>query len=107
LQHLAFPTRVRHRGQASDRRAGSVKPADSIVFVVDDDASMREALAGLVRSVGFRVETFEQAEDFLEQRRPDTAACVTLAYEVFRANLRPIMPVQRIFYPGELNTHAG
>jgi FixJ family two-component response regulator len=78
LQHLAFPTRVRHRGQASDRRAGSVKPADSIVFVVDDDASMREALAGLIRSVGFRVETFEQAEDFLEQRRPDTAACLVL-----------------------------
>ena len=55
-----------------------MKPPDPIVFVVDDDASLREALAGLIRSVGFRVETFAQAEDFVEHARPDTAACLVL-----------------------------
>jgi FixJ family two-component response regulator len=39
---------------------------------------VREALAGLIRSVGFGVQTFGQAEDFLEHRRPDTAACLVL-----------------------------
>ena len=37
------------------------------VFVVDDDAAMRESLRFLVESVGLDVETFERAEDFLER----------------------------------------
>lgn len=38
--------------------------AEPIVFVVDDDASLREALKSLLRSVGLRVEVFGSAADF-------------------------------------------
>jgi FixJ family two-component response regulator len=48
------------------------------VFVVDDDLSMREALSSLIRAIGFRVETFETAEDFLQHLLLpfDRPACV-------------------------------
>lgn len=52
--------------------------AQSIVFVVDDDASLREALKSLLRSVGLRVETFGAAADFLKYKLPDAAACLVL-----------------------------
>jgi FixJ family two-component response regulator len=55
-----------------------VKPADTVVFVVDDDSSVREALSSLIRSVGLRVETFGSAREFLEYRRPDVAQCLVL-----------------------------
>jgi FixJ family two-component response regulator len=55
-----------------------VKSKDSIVFVVDDDSAVREALSSLVRSAGLRVETFSSAREFLGHERPDTAACLVL-----------------------------
>jgi FixJ family two-component response regulator len=54
------------------------KTADSLVFVVDDDASMREALSSLIRAVGLRVETFSSAMDFLRHKRSDLPACLVL-----------------------------
>ena len=51
---------------------------DAIVFVIDDDESLREALKSLIRSVGLRVETFASARDFLESPRPDLPACLIL-----------------------------
>jgi FixJ family two-component response regulator len=51
---------------------------DAMVFVIDDDESMREALKSLIRSVGLRVQTFASAQEFLESRRPDVAACLIL-----------------------------
>jgi len=51
---------------------------DAIVFVIDDDESIREALKSLIRSVGLRVETFTSAREFLESKRPDLAACLIL-----------------------------
>ncbi|AXO63160.1 response regulator transcription factor [Pseudomonas chengduensis] len=55
-----------------------MKPLDPIVFVVDDDLSVREALSSLIRSVGLRVETFASAQDFLRYQRPDVTACLVL-----------------------------
>jgi RNA polymerase sigma factor (sigma-70 family) len=55
-----------------------MKPLDPIVFVVDDDLSVREALSSLIRSVGLRVETFASAQDFLRHQRPDATACLVL-----------------------------
>ena len=52
--------------------------AEAIVFVVDDDASVREALRGLIRSVGLDVETFASAQDFLAQPRAERASCLVL-----------------------------
>jgi FixJ family two-component response regulator len=50
----------------------------SIVFVVDDDASVREALKSLIRSVGLRVELFRSAQEFLQWKKPDAASCLIL-----------------------------
>jgi FixJ family two-component response regulator len=49
-----------------------------MVFVVDDDASVREALDSLIRSAGLRVETFSSADEFLRHARPDIPACLVL-----------------------------
>lgn len=55
-----------------------MSPSDSLVCVVDDDAAVREALGGLLRAYGFRVETFESAETFLGSARPDAPTCAVL-----------------------------
>jgi FixJ family two-component response regulator len=52
--------------------------ADDIVFVVDDDASVCEALSSLVRSAGLRVQTFGSAQAFLGRRRWGVPACLVL-----------------------------
>jgi len=49
-----------------------------VVFVVDDNASVREALDSLIRSAGLRVETFACGRDFLRHPRPGVPACVVL-----------------------------
>ena len=51
---------------------------DAIVFVIDDDESVREALKSLIRSVGLRVETFASAREFLDSSRPDLPGCLIL-----------------------------
>jgi FixJ family two-component response regulator len=52
--------------------------AQSVVFVVDDDASVREALSSLFRSVGLRVEVFVSAMDFLRAPKPEIPSCLVL-----------------------------
>jgi len=49
-----------------------------IVFVVDDDPSMRNALTNLFRSVGLRVEVFGSAPELLQSKLPDVASCLVL-----------------------------
>ena len=49
-----------------------------IVFVIDDNSSVRKALSRLVKSAGFRAEAFASAEAFLEQPLPNVPACVVL-----------------------------
>ena len=49
-----------------------------MVFVIDDDESIREALKSLIRSVGLSVETFASAHEFLQSSRPDVPACLIL-----------------------------
>ena len=51
---------------------------EPIVFAVDDDSSMREALSRLFRSIGMRARIFASAEEFLAFSRPDAPACVVL-----------------------------
>ena len=55
-----------------------MKTGDSIVFVVEDDAAVREALSSLIRSAGLRVELFSSARDFLRANTPDMPACLVL-----------------------------
>lgn len=49
-----------------------------IVFIVDDDESMRRSLTNLLRSVGLRVEAFATAQEFLRGKRPDLPGCLVL-----------------------------
>jgi FixJ family two-component response regulator len=60
----------------SPRNGASVE--EPIVYVVDDDASVREALGNLFRSVGLRVEMFGSAHEFLQSKLPDVAGCLIL-----------------------------
>jgi FixJ family two-component response regulator len=50
----------------------------SAVFVVDDDASIREALDGLFRSIGLQAKTFGSAAEFLQHKLPDAPSCLVL-----------------------------
>jgi FixJ family two-component response regulator len=51
---------------------------NSIVYVVDDDNSMREAVGMLLRSVGLQVELFASADEFLAFQMPDVPSCLIL-----------------------------
>jgi FixJ family two-component response regulator len=52
--------------------------AEPTVFIVDDDAPLRESLRNLIRSVGLRVELFASAQEFLQSRQPDAPSCLVL-----------------------------
>jgi len=53
-------------------------PGAPVVFVVDDDSSVRDSLRRLITSVGFNVEVFPTAQAFLKARRPDGPGCLVL-----------------------------
>jgi FixJ family two-component response regulator len=48
------------------------------VLVIDDDPSVRAALASLIRSVGLLVTVFASAQEFLKAPKPDSASCIVL-----------------------------
>jgi RNA polymerase sigma factor (sigma-70 family) len=50
----------------------------SVVFVVDDDRSVRSSLKLLISSVGLQVESFESADTFLQRKPPDAPSCLVL-----------------------------
>jgi FixJ family two-component response regulator len=55
-----------------------MRETDPIVFVIDDEALIREGIQSLIRSVGLRVVTFASAHEFLLAKRPDAPACLIL-----------------------------
>jgi len=64
-------------GRSTSSR-NAARAEEPIVYVVDDDASVREALRNLFRSVGLRVEVFGSAPEFLQSELPDVASCLIL-----------------------------
>ncbi len=65
----------------TERPKSSPEPASArepIVFVVEDDASMRRALSNLFQSVGLQVEVFGSASEMLQSKLPDVASCLVL-----------------------------
>ena len=52
--------------------------AEALIAIVDDDASVREGLQSLIRSAGWRVETFASAQDFLGRRGAEAPSCLIL-----------------------------
>src|SRR5260221_10291767 len=77
---LSFSSRCRcSRGVRMSRDPPSRKATNAaIVFVVDDDTSVRDALSSLFRSVGLQVELFGSAPEFLQRELPDVACCLVL-----------------------------
>lgn len=61
-------------------------PADSVVYVVDDDPSIREAISSLLRSLDFFVETFATAREFLERLPTSAPCCLILDVQLPEAN---------------------
>jgi FixJ family two-component response regulator len=55
-----------------------MKEPDPIVFVIDDDAMIRDGIHSLIKSIGLRVETFASAGDFMLAKRPDVPSCLVL-----------------------------
>src|ERR1700681_4220426 len=49
-----------------------------MVFVIDDDALVRAAIQGMLKSVGLRSETFGTPQEFLRSKRPDGPSCLVL-----------------------------
>jgi FixJ family two-component response regulator len=58
--------------------SGKQAVKEPIVFVIDDDLSMRRALTNLIRSVGLEVEAYGSAAELLEGKLPDVASCLVL-----------------------------
>jgi FixJ family two-component response regulator len=56
--------------------------ATPVVFVVDDDYRVREALSSLISSTGLRVAAFGSAAEFLQSEKPDSPACLVLDLEL-------------------------
>jgi len=55
-----------------------MREEQSVVYVIDDDPSMRDTLEDLFRSVGLEVRVFASTQEFLAARRPDAPACLVL-----------------------------
>ena len=52
--------------------------ARSAVFIVDDDASIRDSVRSLLKSVGFHAEAFGSTEEFMKTKRADAPSCLVL-----------------------------
>jgi DNA-binding NtrC family response regulator len=69
---------LREAKNNSFSRAANGSKGKAAVYVVDDDASIREALESLLRSAGLRVESFASAQEFLASPRADLPSCLVL-----------------------------
>src|SRR3984893_5492241 len=63
---------------ASSIRSCLMTEEQPVVFVIDDDASVRDAVEDLLRSVGLEVESFASTQVFVQSKRPDTPGCIVL-----------------------------
>ena len=64
-----------------------MKPADtSTVFVIDDDPLVRDAIQGMLKSVGLHSEAFEAPQDFLGSKRSEGPSCLILDVRLRGAN---------------------
>jgi FixJ family two-component response regulator len=55
-----------------------MKEPEPIVFVIDDDALIRDGIHSLIKTIGLRVQTFASAQDFMLAKRPDAPSCLIL-----------------------------
>jgi FixJ family two-component response regulator len=89
--------------------------SDPVVFVVDDDDSVRRALARLIHSAGYRVEAFGNAQAFLERlREVDSPACLVLDVQLpdlnglaLQRELKAVLPIIFITGHGDIAMTVG
>ena|SRR6266550_1618421 len=58
--------------------ANPMREEQPVVFVIDDDASVREAVIDLLRSIGLGAKSFGSTQEFLQSTRPDVPGCIVL-----------------------------
>src|SRR5262249_9875721 len=79
LTVLCFPSRCQSQWEFLMTEA-------AVVFVVDDDPSVRSSLKFLISTVGLHVETFDSAETALQKLTPDATACLVLDVKLRRSS---------------------
>src|SRR5712692_10194044 len=109
LSELSYPTpfvrKRKNMNSASAKSSESDSPKSDpipIVFVVDDDISVRESLEALIRFVGWQPETFASAEEFLARSRPLAPSCLVLDVSLPELNgleLQKLIAPDRIDMP--------
>jgi FixJ family two-component response regulator len=76
---MGTPATTTHAQRVRASQPGyRVTDAQAVVYVIDDDPSVRDALGSLVRSVGLEVKVFGSTQEFLESPRPDVPGCLVL-----------------------------
>jgi len=65
-------------GEFLERKMADRLMSPHMVFIVDDDESLRESLSSLLRSVGLQVQVFGSPMEFLNGKRPEVASCIVL-----------------------------
>ena len=76
MEHHHQPQSRRHPARSNG--ASPSTEEQGIVFIVDDDPSVRAALEDLLGSIGLNVQSFGTVQEFLDSRRPDAAGCIVL-----------------------------
>ena len=76
MEHHHQPESRRHPARSNG--ASPSTEEQGIVFIVDDDPSVRAALEDLLGSIGLNVQSFGTVQEFLDSRRPDAAGCIVL-----------------------------
>ena len=66
------------RALAHELEPSSMSPATPVVFVIDDDISVRESLESLIRAEGLQPKTFASAQEFLDHPRVQVPSCLVL-----------------------------
>src|SRR6267378_2523943 len=81
-----------------------MKKTDTPVYVVDDDAAVREAVESLIRSAGFPVRTFESAHEFLATPRAEVPSCLVLDLQRELAKAEVHIPIIFLTGHGDIPT---
>ena len=76
MEHHHQPESRKNPTRSNGASFSTGEPA--IVFIVDDDASVRAAVEDLLGSIGLNVQSFGTVQEFLDSKRPDAAGCIVL-----------------------------
>jgi len=61
-----------------EQMANPMREEQPVVFIIDDDSSVREAVTDLLRSIGLGAKSFGSTQEFLQSTRPDVPGCIVL-----------------------------